>query len=327
MDSYYAWTALKRESLLYLGIVTKYKNDKVAGEMCDRRHFFFCHYWENSKRKYNFYPYSYSWAEAFEFCKNDSQYLAIFGDWDHLPSEDKEDFPVWTGLYHDGVSWKWSDGTYSNIWKSHPDFESSSNNVSGLCGAVWSQSKTMTVHNCSETLPYLCYFSVSVDNVVLVKEKLTWEEAVEGCKAVSSSQLNQLLSVELSDLSLANSKALDAETDKVWLGLRFLGGSWFWSNGETVTLPGLPSCPDPKLACGALLVDKSATGLEPKLIVEPTDCRTARLQFLHTHSSSSEEIPRHSQWDIPGEPHQQGGFLQEAFGTQYTSSLVISQSS
>ncbi|KAK7916410.1 hypothetical protein WMY93_012171 [Mugilogobius chulae] len=258
--------------------LTMYNSDKVAGDMCNRRHFIFCHYLENQERKYTFYPNSKSWDEAFQMCIDNDQHLAVVSDWKNFPKSEKRDFPVWTGLYHDGVSWKWSDGEHSNYWKSSPAFGSGSNPVAGLCGAVWSQSKTMSVHDCSEVFPYLCYANYT-HNLVLVKEKLTWEEALEECKVVSSSQPHQLLSVEQSELLFANSKAIDAHTDKVWLGLYFLGGSWFWSNGQNVSLPDLPLCPKSNLGCGALRLDRTSDGSVPQPTVELTDC-SERLSLL-----------------------------------------------
>ncbi|KAK7916413.1 hypothetical protein WMY93_012174 [Mugilogobius chulae] len=311
MDSYYAWIGLRLDgqewvwddgTTLYDAgsgsfgehepdngencALAKYSRDKARGDDCEKRHFYFCHYQdENNERKYKFYYETKSWADAFQFCRDtDNQYLAVFNNWDDFPKNEKRDFPVWTGLYHDGESWKWSDGEYSDFWKWGPGFESGSDNASGLCGvvwsqnasapcgdvwsqnasglcgAVWSQNKTMFVHNCSDVFPYLCYSH----NLVLVKENMTWEEALEECKVVNSSQRHQLLSVEQSELLFANSKAIDAQTDKVWLGLRFLAGSWFWSNGETVSLPGLPSCPESKLGCGALRLDRTSNGSMPQ---------------------------------------------------------------
>ncbi|KAK7916409.1 hypothetical protein WMY93_012170 [Mugilogobius chulae] len=279
MKSYYAWIGLKRYPLGWYWYdngnyksadsqdfkdnttpqneqncaVIDYNADRAVGDPCDRRHFFFCDYWQDGQRQFEFFHNSKSQYEAAKFCRTSNRYLACFKHWDNRPSVHERDFPVWTGLYHDGESWRWSDGDDSDFWKTSPGFESDSSPGSGLCGAVWSQSKNMSVHDCSEAFPFLC----NSHNLVLVKENLTWEEALEECKVISSSQSHQLLSVELSDLYLANSKALDAQMDKVWLGLRFLGGTWFWSNGQTVSLPGLPSCPDSKLGCGALLLDKT----------------------------------------------------------------------
>ncbi|KAK7916411.1 hypothetical protein WMY93_012172 [Mugilogobius chulae] len=278
-SQYYHYTFVDGEPQSYdKYALAMYNSTKVAGELSDRRHFFFCHYWEDHDRKYTFYPNSLPWNDAFQMCDDNDQHLAVVSNWGDFPRNKKRDFPVWTGQYHDGESWKWSDGEHSNYWKSSPGFGSGSNPAAGLCGAVWSQSKNMSVHDCSEMLPYLCYANYS-HNLVLVKENLTWEEALEECQNVNSSQPHQLLSVESSELLFANSKAIDAETDKVWLGLRFLGGSWFWSNGENVSLPDLPSCPESTLGCGALQLDRISNGSVPQPTVELTDC-SERLNLL-----------------------------------------------
>ncbi|KAJ0057447.1 hypothetical protein NL108_006131, partial [Boleophthalmus pectinirostris] len=257
MDPYYAWIALKlfdrwkwTDGTNFYnanGVFTQdepddnddcglanYTFNKAVGDRCEARHFFFCHYKDESNtRRYNFYAETKSWDDAFKYCQDNGQSLAIFNTWSNLPSDEKQNFPVWTGLYHDGESWRWSDGEYSDYWKWAAGFDPGSTPNSGLCGSVWSQNKTMSVHSCSEAFPFLCYSH----NLVLIKQNLTWEEALEECKSLQTnnpSQSHQLLSVKPSDLLYANSKAIDAQTDKVWLGLRFLGGSWFWSNGQTV---------------------------------------------------------------------------------------------
>lgn len=40
---------------------------------------------------------------------------------------------------------------------------------------------------------------------------------------------------------------------QVWIGLRFLGGSWWWADGNTVAQKWkLPSCPSERNHCGTL---------------------------------------------------------------------------
>ncbi|KAK7912623.1 hypothetical protein WMY93_012834 [Mugilogobius chulae] len=87
--------------------------------------------------------------------------------------------------------------------------------------------------------------------------------------SVSSVSLSsyRLLSVEPEELKYVHSYVQQASTSKVWVGLRFLGGSWFWSDGGAVSL-SLPECPQSGLHCGALVVDRSS-GSD---LIEPSDC-------------------------------------------------------
>ncbi|KAK7912614.1 hypothetical protein WMY93_012825 [Mugilogobius chulae] len=119
----------------------------------------------------------------------------------------------------------------------------------------------MLVQSCSEAFPFLCY----KHNLVLVQKKLSWEQALEACGNISPK--HRLLSLEPSDLNNVLNHVQQASTSKVWVGLRFLGGSWFWSDGGAVSL-SLPECPQSGLHCGALVVDRSS-GSD---LIEPSDC-------------------------------------------------------
>ncbi|KAK7912625.1 hypothetical protein WMY93_012836 [Mugilogobius chulae] len=53
---------------------------------------------------------------------------------------------------------------------------------SDSCVVVSSQTKTMSVQSCSEAFPFLCYR----DNLVLLEEKMSWDQALEACGNISS---------------------------------------------------------------------------------------------------------------------------------------------
>uniref|UniRef100_A0A9J7Y1C5 C-type lectin domain-containing protein n=1 Tax=Cyprinus carpio carpio TaxID=630221 RepID=A0A9J7Y1C5_CYPCA len=88
-----------------------------------------------------------------------------------------------------------------------------------------------------------------VPELILVKEKKSWEEALEHCR----SQHSDLACLPTSlHLFQANNKTADMQTDGVWTGLRFLAGSWFWVSGESLgNLVQLPECPASPLYCGS----------------------------------------------------------------------------
>ncbi|KAK7912624.1 hypothetical protein WMY93_012835 [Mugilogobius chulae] len=73
----------------------------------------------------------------------------------------------------------WSEGLgllQESRFRPSPDSDSDS------CVVVSSQTKTMSVQSCSEAFPFLC----SRDNLVLLEEKMSWEQALEACGNISS---------------------------------------------------------------------------------------------------------------------------------------------
>lgn len=76
-----------------------------------------------------------------------------------------------------GGTWKWTKGRseYRKWAQNEPG-----NN--GDCVSISSLSKLMSTQSCSARFPLLCYS----DNVVLVKENKTWEEAQERCRALNA---------------------------------------------------------------------------------------------------------------------------------------------
>uniref|UniRef100_A0A673N063 C-type lectin domain-containing protein n=1 Tax=Sinocyclocheilus rhinocerous TaxID=307959 RepID=A0A673N063_9TELE len=59
----------------------------------------------------------------------------------------------------------------------------------------------------------------------------SWEEALEHCRSQHSGLACLPTSLHLFQ---ANNKTADMQTDGMWTGLRFLAGSWFWVNGESL---------------------------------------------------------------------------------------------
>lgn len=87
--------------------------------------------------------------------------------------------------------------------------------ATGDCGSVFSVTKTMATQNCQAHFPFVCMF----ENVLLVKERKSWEEALNYCRGLTSpinSNLQfDLLSVEPGDELYVWSKVQDADTEEV----------------------------------------------------------------------------------------------------------------
>ncbi|XP_051243940.1 E-selectin-like [Dicentrarchus labrax] len=105
---------------------------------------------------------------------------------------------------------------------------------------------------------FMCY----EENLVLVKENKTWEDALMHCRtleAVDQSKpatdyqnhrydLATLLTVD--DLTFAQETAQEAPHE-VWTGLRYLAGQWVWVGGEPGPPKNINSCPTQRF-CGIL---------------------------------------------------------------------------
>ncbi|KAK7912606.1 hypothetical protein WMY93_012817 [Mugilogobius chulae] len=150
-----------------------------------------------------FIPVSKTWSEGKKLCEDKGwKYLDFitsseFTQWSSVLSED-QDHPVWIGLYHNGEAWKWSNGASSDYRKWTGGSDPGPVHGSDSCVVVSSQTKTMSVQSCSEAFPFLCFR----DNLVLLEEKMSWEEALEACGNISSKHNSTSESLERNKLRL-----------------------------------------------------------------------------------------------------------------------------
>ncbi|XP_049449932.1 secretory phospholipase A2 receptor-like [Epinephelus fuscoguttatus] len=232
-----------------------YDNIKFYGHECGGYFFFFCHKHPFNPLKYTFVPKSMSWSDARRYCQSLLGDLATFTNISFVSSAVyHRDFPVWTGLHRDGGIWKWSAGVSEyRKWAS----DEPGNN--GDCVTISSTQKKMATQDCSARFPFVCLR----DNLVLVKENKTWEEALEHCRALRSPTYYhlryELVSVQSGqDHSYIITRIMEADTEEVWAGLRFLAGHWLWVNSVSMSYSDLPVCPPEGQHCGAL--SKNDTG-------------------------------------------------------------------
>uniref|UniRef100_A0A8C4NST7 C-type lectin domain-containing protein n=1 Tax=Dicentrarchus labrax TaxID=13489 RepID=A0A8C4NST7_DICLA len=246
-----------------------YGHKRFYSNECDGYLFFICHDHHNNNYDYTFIPQSKTWSEAQQYCQDHFDDLAtIKKDSDLDSAVNQQDFPVWTALRTDGEVWKWSAGLLQyRKWASDEPRDN------GDCVSISSVSKTMATQKCSDRFPFICLR----DNLILVKENKTWEEALEHCRSLKTSfyphYSYELVSVQPGeDHNYMMNKVMEANTEKVWTGLRFLAGHWLWVNRADMSYPDLSLCPLEEQHCGAL--SKNNTGS-----VETTDC-TEKLNFL-----------------------------------------------
>ncbi|KAF3686205.1 Macrophage mannose receptor 1 [Channa argus] len=253
---FYPW-ATKKTKPNNTCVYVSYEERRFYGTGCEKYYFFICD--KDGNHKYIFINQSKTWSDAQQYCRKLYNDLAII-KYNYLDSAvNEQDFPLWTGLYRDGTTWKWSTGLsdYTN-WAPNQEGDN------GDCVAIYSLKKTLTTQNCSDRYPFICV----KDNLVLVKKNKTWKEALEYCKTFTSRNNNsyQLVSVQPGEEhNYVMSKVTEADTDEVWTGLRFLAGNWFWINGADMMFSDLPTRPVPWQHCGAF--SKNNTGT-----LETRDC-------------------------------------------------------
>ncbi|GLD74884.1 uncharacterized protein AKAME5_002621600 [Lates japonicus] len=110
--------------------------------------------------------------------------------------------------------------------KSSPELTLSFLLITALClEAVHIRKISGTAQRALEELKSICYY----DNLVVVNENKTWEEALSYCRDMTTSDFNyDILSPHYSDYSYLRERIYSrATTDEVWIGLRFLGGEWY----------------------------------------------------------------------------------------------------
>lgn len=203
---------------------------------------------------------SLDWTSAQTYCRNNHVDLLTISK--QVKNFNCVDQQCWIGLSknpQETAFTRWSDGSILNFtaWKQGEPSDLEVSHCVALIKTTW------TAHSCTEPLKFLCY--EWVPRLIMVEEMMNWEEALEYCR-INYSDLVSLSTDE--DLAVVNLMIMKSQTIKVWTGLRFMAGQWFWVNQEPVQkLASLPSCPIKPFHCGAL---------EAGGVLENRDCSEKR---------------------------------------------------
>ncbi|KAJ8400272.1 hypothetical protein AAFF_G00399660 [Aldrovandia affinis] len=228
-------------------------NDRV----CFEKHPFACQTEAQGVGKnYTLVLESKIWSEAQKYCRDKHSDLATVTNQEEntaLRKQAPDTVPeFWIGLFND--PWTWIDGsslTFQKWESTEPD------NGQSLEECVVTRNDMWYDEQCSNAHPFFCYDDMR--EMVLVREKKTWEEALDSCRT-DHTDLTSLLSVK--EMRLGRKKIRGTETAHVWTGLRFLTGTWMWVNRDYLSyegwgVEGRPRCPVVH-RCGALCLE---TGL------------------------------------------------------------------
>ncbi|XP_008433446.1 C-type mannose receptor 2-like [Poecilia reticulata] len=181
----------------------------------------------NTTHKYHFIEERKSWQKAQSYCREKHTDL-ISGTKQVLDGEVEKlmDQP-YIGLFRD--TWRWSDGSSFSFrhWNLQCNDEQY---ISDQCAMTkFDGEGRWTNMSCDNEKPFICYD----DNVILIKENKTWEDALYYCR----DHHHDLVTItNMDDQRWIQEKVKEASTDYVWMGLSYACtlDLWFWVSDEVV---------------------------------------------------------------------------------------------
>lgn len=223
--------------------------------------------------KYVYIDMKTDWSGAQEYCQlNHIDLAPVSGELDMQKLQelsDSENDYIWIGLERNSSEkkqWLWSGGGEPSrfFWG---DGQPSNNEKESkiFMSNAWHDAEPRYQKN------FFCY------DAKVVKEKNTWEKALDYCREIGS----DLASVASETEMLLIQRELNKHntTEHVWIALHFFSGDWLWVDGQEMNYEAWdeeenPACPHPKMECAALQLTGGTKG-----VWEARDCEE-RLNFI-----------------------------------------------
>lgn len=211
--------------------------------------------WATASSKYVHIDDRKTWFEACQYCREQHTDLAhVSNEKDNQRLQEKKSDHSWFGLYRDSRysgKWRWSGGGEVSefTWGRNQPESRSEEDYGTLYDDGWHDNRP------EYKSTFLCY------NPIVVRERKTWEEAIEYCRQ-HHQDLASLLSE--TEMMLISKALLQSDIrEHVWIGLHFFSGKWLWVDGESTAYKawggqGEPACPNPMQVCAALRMKTDA---------------------------------------------------------------------
>uniref|UniRef100_A0A087X2L2 C-type lectin domain-containing protein n=1 Tax=Poecilia formosa TaxID=48698 RepID=A0A087X2L2_POEFO len=195
---------------------------------CKPLRYFLCYDATDETNKYHLIKEKKSWQEAQSYCRE--KHTDLISGTKQIEDEEVKNLKItaYFGLFRD--TWRWSDGSNSSFRHWNDELSNVKYN-SGQCAmTVFDDEGRWKNESCDERKPFICYD----DNIILIKENKTWEDALSYCRH----HYHDLVTItNLDKLRLIEEKAKKASTLFIWMGLRYnrLTDMWFWICKEMIS--------------------------------------------------------------------------------------------